>query len=64
MKRRFLYSFFSSVKKNMLLRKVAIANDCISPYTNQAMRGGIDERNATGQKVLCQKKTTDGSVKQ
>jgi len=36
----------------MLGRKVAMINDYISPLNNQAMRGKIDERNATGQNVL------------
>lgn len=38
----------------MLERKVAMINDYISLYKNQVMRDRIDERNATGQKVLCQ----------
>lgn len=48
----FLYQY----DKKMLRRKVVIINDYISSYEMKikAMRGGIDERNATGQKVLCQ----------
>lgn len=38
----------------MFERKVAMINDYISSHKNQVMRGRIDERNATGQKVLCQ----------
>jgi hypothetical protein len=36
----------------MLGRKVAMINDYISSLNNQAMRGRIDERNATGQNIL------------
>jgi len=38
----------------MLVRKLAMINDYISSYKNQVMRGRIDGRNATGQRVLCQ----------
>jgi hypothetical protein len=40
----------------MFVRKVAMINDYISLYKNQVMRDRIDERNGTGQKVLCQVK--------
>ncbi len=46
--------FFFFCYDSNLVEKVAMINDFISSCKNQVMRGGIDERNATGQRVLCQ----------